>query len=239
MRLRMATGTISYWQLAVGSWPRTNGNLFLPFQALFSTVSANVVPAARGLSPRCLANWQLLIVPLLVLGLLLAAAPSPALGRITADLSQAQGVSRQEKPNTENGAANLVFSRQGQPPSSPNSSTPVAEAALSALSTAIQQEDPSATLACFDPAMPDFADFAESVRSLFEKYSGFRVRYHILQTGEKNDNPALVEFTLEATPQTGNEPPVRRTQELRFTFGQSNHGWRISDLQPRGFFSAF
>ena len=124
-------------------------------------------------------------------------------------------------------------------PSSEEFSSAVAERVLNTLRTAIIQEDPAAALALFDSQMPNRAALIDAVRSLFDRYTRFRVSYHIMQLGEAGQGTAVVEFTLEATPVNGVQPQVSRTEQLRFSFGQSNRTWKIADVQPRGFFSSF
>jgi hypothetical protein len=170
--------------------------------------------------------------------LLAVSQSSPAFARL-ANLVSAEFRAGRGWPAPQTGASAFLIVVSTPQSQAQEFSPAVPEQVLAKLRTAIVQEDQQAALACFDPAMPDFAPFADSVRSLFTRYTAFRVRYHILPSGDGSGNMAIVEFTVEATPTGDNRPAERRSKQIRFTFGRSDRGWRVSDLQPRDFFSGF
>ena len=115
----------------------------------------------------------------------------------------------------------------------------VADRLLSSLREAIVGQNSTRTLALFDNRMPEYSEFAVTLKSIFDRYDWFRVRYHILETTDER-GMAVVNFTLEATPQSGTEPSVERTERLRFAFGrEDDKDWKIIDIQPRELFSSF
>jgi hypothetical protein len=117
----------------------------------------------------------------------------------------------------------------------------VAERLLNGLSEAILGQDEAAALALFDrDRMPNYAEFAQQMRSMLRQYGSFRVDYHLVQTFEETgQNIAVVEFTLEAIPASDTELPVRGSAQLRFSFTRGEKTWLISDVQPREFFAQF
>jgi hypothetical protein len=180
-----------------------------------------------------------MVTGLLILAWLAAFGP-PALGKVTLGVRPELRAGASQEHRTRAGTLlHLVSEPKDQAPSSQEFSSEVPETVLSALRTALVQEDLKSALACFDPDMPDFTPLSDSVHALFDRYTDIRVRYHILQTGDDHARAAVVEFTLEATPVDPNQLSQRRTEQLRFNFAPSGHGWRIADLQPRDLFSGF
>jgi hypothetical protein len=117
-------------------------------------------------------------------------------------------------------------------------SVAIVERSLDALRSAILQQRSAQVLALFEPSMPGYDNVGANLGVLFERYSSFRVRYHILQTVEER-SAAMVEFTLEAAPLNPAEPSVRRTQQIRFDFVLVGRQWKIADFQPRDLLANF
>ena len=80
--------------------------------------------------------------------------------------------------------------------------------------------------------------FSEQVNAWFREMSGCRVYYKLKQaTTEDGRGVALVDFEYEATPTAEGSSPVRRHEQMRFTFERSAKGWKIVDFSPRNLFS--
>jgi hypothetical protein len=139
-----------------------------------------------------------------------------------------------------------VAAAQTAPPPAPPEEVFSPDAAgrvLHAFREALITQDRARTLALFDSArMPGYAEFADSLGVLFQqnsqKYLSVRVGFHLLQTNDET-GAALVDFTLEALPVRGEEPPLRHRDQLRFTFARAGKKWKIIDVQPRSFFAGF
>ena len=85
--------------------------------------------------------------------------------------------------------------------------------------------------------MDGYLSFEDQLEHYFEKYSAFRMHYRIADvTVEGNKGVALVDVELEQTP-ANNSTPQRKRAQLRFVMENSKKGWKIVDLQDRGFFS--
>ena len=137
------------------------------------------------------------------------------------------------------------LSAQVESPSADQPSSALSEGAaenlLSQLSEGIVGQDRAKILGLFDrERMPDYSDFAEQIGLMLDRYDSFRVRYRFLQLAdEAAAHAAIVDFTLEAIPASENQLPVRGSAQLRFSFSRGNEGWKISDIQPREFFTQF
>ena len=137
----------------------------------------------------------------------------------------------------------MVAAAAGATPPNEAFSPAVADRVLGALRDALTAQNSSRTLALFDrERMPDYAQFADSVGLLFQdynqKYEALNVRFHIVQTDD-DSGAAMVDFTLEATPASPQQMPVRHSAQLRFNFARAGKDWKIVDVQPRDFFAGF
>lgn len=94
-------------------------------------------------------------------------------------------------------------------------------------------------LSAFDPArMKNYAQFRDNLAALFAKYENFRAAYRLRQSWPQGDRGVIIaEFELEGSPLEEGSPPFRRSAQLRFEFERGRKGWRIVDVEPRGFFS--
>lgn len=94
-------------------------------------------------------------------------------------------------------------------------------------------------LSAFDPArMKNYAQFRDNLAALFAKYENFRAAYRLRQSWPQGERGVIIaEFELEGSPLEEGSPPFRRSAQLRFEFERGRKGWRIVDVEPRGFFS--
>jgi ketosteroid isomerase-like protein len=85
--------------------------------------------------------------------------------------------------------------------------------------------------------MDGYQEFEDQIDAYFTRYEGFRVTFRILQISEENDRGViLAEFQTESDPRGGGRSS-RREGQLRFELERGAKGWKIVDLNPRGFFS--
>ncbi len=93
-------------------------------------------------------------------------------------------------------------------------------------------------LSAFDgEKMDGFLTFQDQIEAYFTRYESFRVNLRIIQTSVENNRGAvLAEFQLESEPRGGGRMS-RREGQLRFELERGAKGWKIVDLNPRGFFS--
>jgi len=150
-------------------------------------------------------------------------------------------------------AAVLASGQQGTPPAqtpaAPNSGQPasqpldleeaVSHDVLEPLQAAIQTQNLKQALSVFDAqAVPDFPQVRDQLRALFDSYSVLLFRYKILQAsaGEKRAS-VTCEADVDATPLDRDQPPIRRSNQLRLELKQTPKGWQIVSFSPANFFS--
>ncbi len=137
-------------------------------------------------------------------------------------------------------AAAGALSSQTQPaPAANDFSAAVATRLLDKLRSALESGSLEDMLETFDrEKMPNYNAFRDQLRSFFSQYQDLRVRYHITQTWNENGRGiALADFEMEGVPTSGGIPPLHSQGQIRFEFEPGRKGWKIVDLDPRGFFS--
>lgn len=107
---------------------------------------------------------------------------------------------------------------------------------LDAFAQALESSNQRRFLKLFDPSrMPGYAVFRDQVTECFDRYEGFRVRYHITEVSmEKEVGVILTDFELEATFSRAELPNVRKNAQLRLVTAWDGKQWKIIDLAPRG-----
>jgi hypothetical protein len=92
-------------------------------------------------------------------------------------------------------------------------------------------------LSAFDAdKMNSYLTFQDQIEAYFTRYESFRVSYHILQTSQENNHGViLADFQIENEPRGGGRIS-RRQAQLRFELEHGPKGWKIVDMDPRGFF---
>ncbi len=118
-------------------------------------------------------------------------------------------------------------------------SAAVANRVLNDLRDGLEGYSQRLTLSVFDQdKMDGYLQFEDQIRMLFDQYEGFRVHYRITQSSiEGAKGVVLVDFQMEEIPRGGAAPPVRRSGQLRLEMERGRKGWKIVDINPRGFFS--
>jgi hypothetical protein len=141
----------------------------------------------------------------------------------------------------------LVFSfplpAQQKPPT-PEAATPAvtfdehdAAQVLGVLRNALESYSPRLFLSAFDAKkMDSYLTFQDQVEAYFTQYESFRVSYRILQTSQENNRGIiLADFQIENEMRGGGRAS-RRQSQLRFELERGPKGWKIVDMDPRGFF---
>ncbi len=120
-----------------------------------------------------------------------------------------------------------------------NASTVGAEQVMTVLNDGLTGHNSERFLSAFDPdQMQNYSSFADQVRTLFDLYDNFRVHYQILEVRPAPDATATVTANLElqADDAHSNVPGLSRNGQIHLHLSTGKRGWKISDLQPRGFF---
>ena len=94
-------------------------------------------------------------------------------------------------------------------------------------------------LSAFDSEqMAGYLNFRRQIDALFDNYDSFRVHFTIEQSsGDSERGAATVDFEMEENPASSGGQPVRKQEELRFSFEHAKTGWKILDVDRRNFFS--
>lgn len=94
-------------------------------------------------------------------------------------------------------------------------------------------------LSAFDLArMTDGQLFKQQVTAFFSHTDSIRTHFNLSEAAMAGERgTATVEAELEADPQAGNTPPLRRQATLHFLAEHTPAGWKFTDVQPRTFFS--
>jgi hypothetical protein len=162
-----------------------------------------------------------MLIPFLLLAFVLSmAAQQP-----TADTPQASTKKADKKPKKD-AAEDTVFDERA------------AAEVLGTIRDGLEGHSQRLLLSAFNgDKMDDFLSFQDQIEAYFTRYEGFRVTLHILQTSEENNRGViLADFQLESEPRGGGRIS-RREGQLRFELERGAKGWKIVDLNPRGFFS--
>lgn len=94
-------------------------------------------------------------------------------------------------------------------------------------------------LGAFDADQMDgYLDFEEQIEAYFDRYEGFRVHFRISSTEiQEQKGIVMVDVQLEQIPAGMAAPPQRKSGLLRFELERGSRGWKVVDVNPRGFFS--
>jgi hypothetical protein len=95
------------------------------------------------------------------------------------------------------------------------------------------------TLAAFDLArMSDGQLFEQQITSFLAHTGIIRVHFNGIDAGmEEGKGVASVDFEMDAEQRDDSLPPVRKQARLRLVAENTAAGWKLTDLQPRSFFS--
>jgi hypothetical protein len=84
--------------------------------------------------------------------------------------------------------------------------------------------------------MQGYHSFGDQIKSYFSRYETIRVNVHNIQaSGEDGRGTITAVFETEITPRY--ESATRKQAQLRFQLERTDKGWRIVDINPRGFFN--
>lgn len=137
----------------------------------------------------------------------------------------------------------LLGSAQTQPPAEPPRTREFTEEdaprVLGHISDALESHNLQVFLSAFAAGrMPDYPVFRDQVTAFFQQYESFQVSYKVNEVAMEGQNGvALADFTIDARPDGGDLPDVRRTVTLRLVLSWNGHEWKVADLSPREVFS--
>ncbi len=111
------------------------------------------------------------------------------------------------------------------------------EGLMTAVADGLIAQNARKMLSAFDPQMPGFVDFRESIEIMLREYDSFRVNYKVQDATTENDRGiALVDFQMEAVPRNDMSAPVRKGAQLRLECTRTPKGWKIVSFEPANFF---
>jgi len=115
----------------------------------------------------------------------------------------------------------------------------VAQNAMNDLRDGLEGHSQRLMLSAFDgDKMDGYLSFEDQIQAMFERYDSFRIHYRIIQTTiEGPKGVILVDFQMEEVPRGQDAVPQRKSSQIRFELERGRKGWKIVDMQPRGFFS--
>jgi|GEM_PF-6505641 len=121
--------------------------------------------------------------------------------------------------------------------------TAVADDLLFQLAEGMESRNARRSLGAFDAEkLSGYNRFSDQMNAWFREYTSFRVYYKLKQVslereGEGGRGVALLDFEYEATPSAEGTSPLRRHQQVRFSFERGAKGWKIVEFSPRSLFS--
>jgi len=121
--------------------------------------------------------------------------------------------------------------------------TAVADDLLFQVAEGMESRNARRSLGAFDAEkLSGYSRFSDQMNAWFREYTSFRVYYKLKQVfsepdGQSGRGVALVDFEYEATPSAEGASPLRRHQQVRFSFARGAKGWKIVEFSPRSLFS--
>jgi hypothetical protein len=142
------------------------------------------------------------------------------------------------------GAGVAVSDAQATPPpqsqSKDNSFTDrIASQLLDQIAAGLVSHNQKKMLSAFDLAkMTDGPLFKQQITSFFSHTGAIRVHFNLLQVStEGTQGISTVNVEIEADPLEGNDLPLHKNAQLRLVAENPGGGWKLTDVQPRTFFS--
>ena len=110
---------------------------------------------------------------------------------------------------------------------------------LNQIASGLVDHDRKKLLGAFDlDRMTDGRLFEQQITSFLAHTGIIRVHYNGIDAGmEEGKGAASVDFELDADQRDDNLPPVRKQASLHLVAEKSAIGWKLTDVQPRSFFS--
>jgi hypothetical protein len=139
----------------------------------------------------------------------------------------------------------MLLAGYGSPASAQGQSEPssfndrIAAQLLSQLKESLQGHSQKKLLASFDlTRMKGGALFKQQINSFFDQTGTIRVHFNLQQVStEEGKGLAVLDSEMEAEALEGNAPVLHKSMQLRLTVEPGASGWKITDVQPRSFFS--
>jgi hypothetical protein len=141
--------------------------------------------------------------------------------------------------------AATLFATNGLPAAAQGQAEPpsfndrIAAQFLSQLKESLQGHSQKKLLASFDlTRMKDGALFKQQINSFFDQTGTIRVHFNLQQSStEEGKGLAVLDAEMEAEAIEDNAPSLHKSMQLRLTVEPGASGWKITDVQPRSFFS--
>jgi hypothetical protein len=141
--------------------------------------------------------------------------------------------------------AAMLFANDGLPASAPSQTEAssfndrVAGQLLGQLKESLQGHSQKKLLVSFDlTKMKDGALFKQQVNSFFDQTGTIRVHFNLQQVStEEGKGIAVLDAEMEVEALDGNVPSLHKHMQLRLIAEPGASGWKITDVQPRSFFS--
>jgi len=120
----------------------------------------------------------------------------------------------------------------------------IAATLLGQIKESLQGHSQKKLLACFDLAkMKDGALFKQQVNAFFDQTGTIRVHFNLQQASTEepqmkvNQGIAVLDAEMEVEALDGNVPSLHKHVQLRLIAEPGASGWKITEVQPRSFFS--
>lgn len=128
--------------------------------------------------------------------------------------------------------------RTGAPEDAPLTARDAARL-LDQISAGLISHNRQKSLAAFDLArMSDGRLFAQQVTSFLAHTGDIRVHYSGIETTMEDQRAVVaVDFEMEADLRDEDLPPLHKQARLRLVAENASAGWKLTDVQPRSFFS--
>jgi hypothetical protein len=110
---------------------------------------------------------------------------------------------------------------------------------LDQISSGLVDHDRKMILGAFDLGrMTDGQIFQQQIASFLAHSGIIRVHYNGIEAGmEEGKGVGSVDFEMDADQRDDNLPPVRKQARLQLVAEKTPAGWKLTDVQPRSFFS--
>jgi hypothetical protein len=110
---------------------------------------------------------------------------------------------------------------------------------LDQIASGLVEHDRKKILGAFDLGrMTDSQIFEQQITSFLAHSGIIRVHYNGIDAGmEEGKGVTSVDFEMDADQRDDNLPPVRKQAHLQLIAEKTPAGWKLTDVQPRSFFS--
>jgi len=100
------------------------------------------------------------------------------------------------------------------------------------VAASLSEENPTAAVKWFDPAMPHFDQIRTALFALVEKYEVSSV----ISVLSIENNALILDWFLELKSRNSPAPVLRRRTNIKCSVGKKGKAWRILSMEPVEFF---